>query len=47
MRMSDYEDSSPLKMLLFISMIILGVMVLNGSTDGANVEGITLKRDLM
>ncbi len=45
--MNDYEESSPLKMFLLISMILLGVFLLNGSTEGSTVENITSARDLM
>lgn len=45
--MNDYEDSSPLKMFLLISMIMLGVVLMGGSTEGSTTDGVTLKRDLM
>jgi hypothetical protein len=33
--MNDYEDSSPLKMFLLISMIMVGVFLIGGSTEGS------------
>jgi len=33
--MNDYEDSSPLKMFLLISMIMVGVFLIGGSTNGS------------
>lgn len=46
--MNDYEDSSPLKMFLLISMVMLGLFFMGGSGDGTNVEGLNVvKRDLM
>jgi hypothetical protein len=46
--MNDYEDSPPLKMFLLICMIMFGLFLMGGSTDGTTVEGATApKRDLM
>lgn len=45
--MNDYEDSSPLKMFLLISMVMVGVFLLGGTTEGSTVEGATINRDLM
>jgi len=45
--MNDYEDSSPLKMFLLISMIMLGVVLMGGSTEGSKTDEVALKRDLM
>ena len=42
------DDSSPLKMFLFIAMIVLGVFLVGSGGEGSNVEGVALpKRDLM
>lgn len=45
--MNDYEDSSPLKMFLFISMIMLGVFIMSGSLNSNQIDGLVMKRDLM
>ena len=44
--MNDYEDSSPLKMFLFVSMIMLGLFLMSGSPDGNQIEDLNVKRDL-
>ncbi len=48
--MNDYEDSSsfPLKMFLLICMVMFGLFLMGGSTDGIIGEVATApKRDLM
>ncbi len=45
--MNDYEDSSPLKMFLLISMIMIGVFLVGSSTEGSTIDKATVKRDLM
>lgn len=45
--MNDYEDSSPLKMFLFVSMIMLGLFLMSSGPDGNHVEGLNPQRDLM